>query len=294
MGVEDTQAFAANEPHLALVLGSGGVRSAAALGIAEVLAETGLRPDLVVGCSSGALFGACIAMGWSGEESLERAMRLWSADLTEKKRWRAYFEIIAPKLCGFSPDFSFRDAALIRSRVERAFGSLRIEDMSTALRIVATDAASGESVILSRGSLTDAIRASMAVPFIFPSVEIDGRRFTDGVISDPLPVSAAMDAYATITVGFKGAMPRRVDRASRLVAQVTTAMINNLQQARIGEARSSGARMLNLELDIDRRIKLWETAAMPRIYEAGRQAALEQLPAIRRLLDHLPPEGLAA
>jgi NTE family protein len=224
-------------------------------------------------------------MGWSGQEALERAMRLWSADLTEKKRWRAYFEIIAPKLCGFSADFSFRDAALIRSRVERAFGSARIEDLPTALRIVATDAANGQPEILSRGSLSAAVRASMAVPFMFPSVEIEGRRFTDGVISDPLPVSAARDAFATITVGFRGALPRRVDRASRLVAQVTTTMINNLQQARIGEARSAGARMLNLELDIDRRIRLWDTSAMPRIFEVGRQAAREELPAIRRLLD---------
>jgi NTE family protein len=279
---------------LALVLGSGGVRSVAALGIADVLANEGLRPNLVVGCSSGALFGACIAMGWSGEQGLEAAMRLWSADLTEKKRWRAYFEILAPRFCGFSADFSLRDAALIRARVERAFGSTRIEDLQTALRIVATDASRGESVVLDRGCLSDAVRASMAVPFMFPSVEIDGRRLTDGVTSDPLPVSAARDADACITLGFRGSLPRRVDRVSRLVAQVTTTMINNLQQARLGEAAGSGKRMLHFELDLDRRIKLWETAAMPRIFEAGRRAAQERLPAIRQLFDHRPPEGMAA
>ena len=64
---------AANSPRLALVLGSGGVRSIAALGIAEVLAGAGMKPDLVVGCSSGALFGACIAMGMTGEQGLEAA-----------------------------------------------------------------------------------------------------------------------------------------------------------------------------------------------------------------------------
>jgi NTE family protein len=281
-------------PQLALVLGSGGVRSVAALGIADVLAAEGLRPDLVVGCSSGALFGACIAMGWSGAQGLDAAMRLWSADLTEKKRWRAYLEILAPRFCGFSEDFSLRDAALIRARVERAFGSVRIEDLATSLRVVATDASLGQSVVLSRGRLSDAVRASMAVPFMFPSVEIDGRRLIDGVTSDPLPVSAALDAGACITLGFRGALPRRVDRVSRLVAQVTTTMINNLQEARLGEASRSGKRMLHFELELDRRIKLWETAAMPRIFEAGRRAAREQLPAIRRLVDHRPPEGLAA
>jgi NTE family protein len=283
---------AANTPQLALVLGSGGVRSIAALGIAEVLTAAGLKPDLVVGCSSGALFGACVAKGWSGEQGLEAATQLWSADLTQKKRWRAYFELIAPRLWGFGSDFALRDAALIRARVERAFGSTQIADLPTALRVVATDAASGRSVVLTRGRVADAVRASMALPFMFPSVEIDGRRLTDGVISDPLPVSAAQDARGIITVGFRGSLPRRVDRASRLVAQITTTMINNLQEARVRAA--AGARMFHFELDIDRRIGLWETSAMPRIFEAGKRAAQEQLAEIRRLLARSSDEGMAA
>jgi len=276
---------AANAPHLAMVLGSGGVRSVAALGIAEVLVNAGLRPDLVVGCSSGALFGACIAMGMTGEQGLAAATRLWSAELTQQKRWRAFLELLAPRFMRFDAGFSLRDAGLIRVRVERAFGDARLEDLPTALRVVATVAATGESRVLSHGRVADAVRASMALPIVFPSVEIDGQRLCDGVISDPLPVAAARDADVVLTVGFRGAMPRRVDRASRLVAQVTTAMINNLQQARIEAARAAGQRMLHIELDIDRRVGLWDTAAMPRIFQAGRDAAIDQLPAIRRLLD---------
>lgn len=276
---------AADTPRLALVLGSGGVRSAAALGIAQVLADEGLKPDLVVGCSSGALFGACIAMGWSGREGLDAAMRLWSADLTEKRRWRAWFELLAPKLAGFDADFSMRDASLIRERIESAFGVTRIEDLPIPLRVATTVASSGAPFMVDHGRVSDAVRASMALPFLFPSVDFQGRRLTDGVLSNPLPVSLASDARAVITVGFRGAMPRRVDRASRLVAQVTTTMINNLQAAQVKAAQNAGARLLPLELDIDRRIGLWDTAAMPRIFEIGRRAACEQMPAIRRLLE---------
>jgi NTE family protein len=247
-----------------------------------------MRPDLVVGCSSGALFGACIAAGMSGEQGLEAAKRLWSAELTEQKRWSAYLELIAPRLMRFDAGFSLRDARLIRERVERAFGDARLQDLPIPLRVVATEALTGNSVVLTHGRVADAVRASMALPFIFPSVEIDGRRLSDGVISDPLPVAAARDADAVITLGFRGAMPRRIDRASRLIAQVTTAMINNLQQARVDAARAAGQRMINIELDIDRRIGLWDTAAMPRIFEVGQRAAADQLPAIRRLLDAPP------
>lgn len=284
-GTLPNQARAANAPHLALVLGSGGVRSVAALGVADVLVNAGLRPDLVVGCSSGALFGACIAMGLTAEQGLEAATRLWSAELTQQKRWRAYLELIAPRFMRFDTGFSLRDAGLIRARVERAFGDIRLQDLPIALRVVTTVAATGESRVLSHGRLADAVRASMALPIIFPSVEIDGQHLRDGVISDPLPVAAARDADVALTVGFHGAMPRRVDRASRLVAQVTTAMINNLQQARIEAARAAGQRMLHLELDIDRRVGLWDTAAMPRIFQTGRHAAIDQLPEIRRLLE---------
>lgn len=284
-GTLTNQERAANAPHLAMVLGSGGVRSVAALGIADALVNAGLRPDLVVGCSSGALFGACIAMGMTGEQGLAAATRLWSAELTQQKRWRAYFELIAPRFMRFDAGFSLRDAGLIRARVEQAFGDARLEDLPIALRVVATVAATGESRVLSRGRVAEAVRASMALPLIFPSVEIDGQRLSDGVISDPLPVAAARDADVVLTVGFRGAMPRRVDRASRLVAQVTTAMINNLQQARIEAARVAGQRMLHIELDIDRRVGLWDTSAMPRIFQIGRNAAIDQLPAIRRLLD---------
>ena len=290
--MQGTNTRAANAPHLALVLGSGGVRSVAALGIAEVLANAGLRPDLVVGCSSGALFGACIAMDMSGKQGLAAAMQLWSAELTQQKRWRAYFELLAPRMLGFDAGFSMRDAGLIRARVERAFGNAQIENLAISLRVVATNAATGDSVVLSRGRVADVVRASMALPFIFPSVQIDGDRLCDGVISDPLPVAAARDADAVITLGFRGAMPRRIDRPARLVAQVTTAMINNLQQARVEAARVSGQRMLHIELDIDRRIGLWDTAAMPRIFEMGQRAAAEQLPAIRRLLDAPPRRAL--
>jgi NTE family protein len=285
---------AANSPHLALVLGSGGVRSIAALGISDVLSQAGMKPDLVVGCSSGALFGACIAAGMNGEQGLEAARRLWSPELTEQKRWSAYLELIAPRLMRFDAGFSLRDARLIRQRVERAFGDARLQDLPIPLRVVATEAVTGNSVVLTQGRVADAVRASMALPFIFPSVEVDGRRLSDGVISDPLPVAAARDADAVITLGFRGAMPRRIDRASRLIAQVTTAMINNLQQARIDAARAAGQRMLHIELDIDRRIGLWDTAAMPRIFEIGQRAANDHLPAIRRLLDAPPRAPLNA
>lgn len=276
------------QPRVAMVLGSGGVRSIAALGIAEVLAADGIRPDLIVGCSSGALIGATIALGLSSREALRTATSLWSAELTQQHRWRAYLQLIAPRWFGFNAGFALRNDRRIEQRIRSAFGNRKLQDLPTPLRVVATEARSGERVVLCAGDLTTALRASIALPLIFPSIEVDGRRLVDGVVSDPLPVGVAADAAFVLTLGFKGVMPRRVDRASRLVAQTSTALINNLQQARIEAARNAGQRVFEIELGLDRHVGLWETAAMPYLFDVGRRAAQAQLAQIRTLL-RIPP-----
>lgn len=264
-------------PRLALVLGSGGVRSVAALGIAEALARHGIRPDLVVGCSSGALFGALIASGTAPAEGLAQARRLWSQELTEQRNWRAYAQLLVPRWAGFDGDFAMRRSTRIAERIEAAFGTQRIEALPTPLRIAATDAATGEPVLLTRGPLATALRASMAVPFLFPPVRIDGQRLVDGAVSDPLPVSAALDAQVVLTLGFEGRMPRRIDRPSRLVAQVSTSLLNNLMRARLETAAARGQRLLPLALRLEREVGLWQTGAMNEVFEAGRRAAQAQL-----------------
>jgi NTE family protein len=280
-----TAACARPRPHrLAFVLGSGGVRSIAALGIAQRLAREGIRPDFLAGCSSGALFGATIAMGMDADEALRAATALWSAELTQQRRWRAYLQLLAPRLAGFGAGFALRDDRLIVQRIAHAFGDARLEQLATPLRVSATDAASGRPVVLTRGSLVDALRASMAVPIIFPSVEIGGQRLVDGVLSDPLPLSAASDAQVVVALGFDGAMPRRVDRLSRLVAQTSTTLINNLMQARTSAAQAAGQAVISIDLGLQRHVGLWETSAMPYVFEAGWRAADARLPEIAAAL----------
>jgi NTE family protein len=275
-------------PRLALVLGSGGVRSVAGIGIAEALREAGLGPDNVVGCSSGALIGAPIALGFAPTKALEMARSMWVQNLTEQRRWRGYAQLVAPRLAGFDAGFSLRSDHLIERTLRSAFGTHRLEDLARPLRVAATDAASGAPVLLTQGDLVQALRASMALPFLFPSVEIDGRRLVDGVVSDPLPIGAAADADVIVALLLRGAMPRRVDRASRLVAQVSTALINNLQDARLATARAAGQRVVGIELALDRRIGLWETAAIPEIYDAGLRAARAHVDEIRTQLALAP------
>lgn len=271
-------------PRLALVIGSGGVRGASAIGVVDVLSRAGLRPDLIVGCSSGAVFGAGLALGTTTEHLMGLVTTLWSQELTQQRHWHAYAQLLAPKLARFDQNFSLRSERPIVERLEKAFGGLQLQDLRLPLRVAATVATTGEPVVLSRGSVVRAVQASMAVPFLWPSVEVHGQRLVDGALSDPLPVAAASDALVVLALGFRGDMPRSLKRPASLVAQVSTTLVNNLQEARLAAARARGQALIELDPVFPRRIGLWETQAMPAAFEAGRQAALTALPAIERML----------
>ena len=275
-------------PRFALVLGSGGVRSIAALGMVEVLAREGLMPDLVVGCSAGAMFGALIAAGHDASGAVRLATTLWSAEVTRQRRWRAIPQMLWPRLGRFDADFALRDDALVMQRLTQAFGDVHIEDLRMALRVTTTDAGTGQRVVLGAGSLVQALRASIALPFMFAPVHIDGRRLIDGFVADPLPVSAAADAHAVVALGFESPMPHRIDGPSRMLAQVTSALTNNLMQARLAEAQTGGTRLLSIVPQLERRVGLFDTQAMPYLVDVGRRAAEAMLPAIRALLHRTP------
>ena len=276
-------------PRFALVLGSGGVRSIAALGMADVLQREGLVPDLIVGCSAGALFGALIAAGHRCDEAVHLAATLWSPEVTRKRRWNAVPRMLLPALCRFDADFSLRDDSPIVARLSQVFGTARIEDLGVPLRIVAADAASGDAVVLTRGNLVQALRASIALPFMFAPVLIEGRRLIDGFVADPLPVGAALDAQAIVALGFEAPMPRRIDGPSRLLAQITSAMTNNLMKARLAAAAAlHGPRLLSIIPTLERRVGLFDTKAMPYLVEAGRQAARDHLAEVHALVAGAP------
>lgn len=269
-------------PHFTLVLGSGGVKSIAGLGAMEVLEQEGLRPSAVAGCSAGAIFGALIAAGHPARLGMEMASRLWSRDITSRKRHRALLEMALPKMAGFDDRFAMRDDRLICSRLEEAFGRTRIEELPMPLSIQATCAASGAPVVLQRGLLTDALRASVALPFLFAPKRIAGQLLVDGSLSDPLPVDAAQAGHATVALGFRVPFPRNAHSASRLATRITAALSNNLLDARLAAADAS--RMVLMLPDLPRRVGLFDTDAMPELIEIGRQAARAALPRLHLLL----------
>jgi NTE family protein len=165
------------KPRIGVALGAGVARGWAHIGALRELADIGIVPDVIVGASIGAVVGGCYAAGRI--EALEEFAR----SLTR----RSVFNLI---------DVSFRGGGLmggdrLRARLESALGEQRIENLPTRFVAVATEMRTGHEIWLKAGLVTDAMRASYALPGIFEPVKIGGRWLYDGAIVNPVPVNVA-------------------------------------------------------------------------------------------------------
>ncbi|MCI4568173.1 patatin-like phospholipase family protein [Lysobacter sp. CFH 32150] len=177
---------------VALVLGAGGARGLAQIGVIEALQARNLNIVAIAGSSSGALVGGLHAAGKLG------VYRDWLLGLDR----RAMLRLLDP---GFGQPALFSGHRLIAALRELA-GSPRIEDLPIDFTAVAVDLLRQREVWLREGDLWDAIRASIAIPGLFTPYELHGRELVDGGLLAPLPIAATRlsDAHRLIAVDMHG------------------------------------------------------------------------------------------
>ncbi len=169
-----------------IALGSGGARGWCHIGVLRGLQDIGVTPDVVAGCSMGALVGAA----WAGGRL--DALEDWARSLTRANFLR-YLDL---RLSG---------GGLIRGQVVRdILGQIGLPDQIDALDkpfiAVATDMATGREVWLQLGDLKSAVRASIAIPGLFQPHQINGQWLLDGGLINPVPTSASRALGAGITI----------------------------------------------------------------------------------------------
>lgn len=162
---------------IGLALGGGAARGWAHIGILKTLNQAGIVPDVVTGTSIGAVVGGCYLAGQLDE--LER----FAASLTR----RSILSYLDFNLAGTGLITGDRLVDLLN----RHIGHLPIEELGKPFAAVATEVGTGHEVWLRRGRLVDAMRASYALPGIFPPVRINRRWLFDGALVNPVPVSVA-------------------------------------------------------------------------------------------------------
>jgi len=173
-------------PTIGLVLGSGAARGFAHIGVLRALRAHGIAPDIIVGTSMGALVGGCYAT-----DQLDM-LEDWARSLT-MRRIISYLDVSI----GGS---GLINGTRLANRLEESIGPKTIEDLPIRFAAIATEVGTGHEVWLTRGSLALAIRASYALPGIFPPVRLGGRWLVDGALVNPVPVSAARALGARVVI----------------------------------------------------------------------------------------------
>ncbi len=235
---------------LGLTLSGGGAYGAAHVGVLQELDERGIRPGIVAGTSSGAIVAAAYAAGIP-QESIERAARAF--------RWSSIARM------SLTPRWALLDSGAMTVAIHRALGhDPLIEDLPRRFAAVATDVRTRRAVVIDKGPLNVALRASIAVPGLLPPVRRGRQVLMDGGMVDNVPVAAARHLGAT-----------------RVIVVRLHAKWENVRMMRVA---SSAA-----ELEADGSIILiqpemtgmaqWTMADVPHLIEEGRRAAREALDA---------------
>jgi NTE family protein len=194
----------------ALVLSGGGAKGLAHVGVIQALEAAGIRPDLVVGTSMGALVGALYAGGASGAELEELAGGLPLGGLFRagEPRGPAVWGSRHPLLMWEEGDrgFTVQGATIQQSAINTMLNTLLLranlqargdfDRLPIPLRVVATSMSDRSTVVLSGGDLAQAVRASIAIPLVFAPEPINGQVLADGGLSANIPVSVARSAGA--------------------------------------------------------------------------------------------------
>ena len=197
----------AAQPVVALVLGAGGSRGFAHIGVIKALEAAGIRVDLVVGSSSGSVVAALYAGGNDAAALEAMALGLVDSDLID-------FTL-------FGPGRVQGDA--LQDYVNKALANRSIEALSRPFAVVATERTSNTMTVFNRGNTGLAVRASSSIPNVFWPVLIEGREYVDGGLTSRVPVAVAQrmgaDVIIAVDVSWRGSS--EVDAADVAIRPVT-------------------------------------------------------------------------
>ena len=250
-----SNAVADERPRIGLVLGGGGARGGAHIGVLEVLEELRIPVDCVAGTSMGALVGGAYAAGISPAHMRQRIQETdWSTIFDDSAgrdevNWRRkqlddrFFSALE---FGVSREgLSYREGAVAGEKIKLFFNSLvrsdlgerSIEELKVPLTLIATDIGTGERVAMRKGSLTSAMRASMSVPGAMAPVARDGHKLVDGGLVDNVPIHEVRDrcgaeVVIAVNVGSPLLKPEEVSGIVSVVGQ----MVNLLTEQNVSRS----------------------------------------------------------
>jgi NTE family protein len=289
-------------PRIGLVLGGGGARGAAHVGVLEVLEKLHVPVDCIAGTSMGALVAGAYAAGL-GPAAMRQALAKadWNdmfvdnPDYAEMSfRYKATLRNYLPgSETGITPDgMRYQPGVVSGQKIKLFFNQLvranqgerQIEDLPLPLSIIATDIGNGERVVFRDGSLTKAMRASMSVPGLLAPVDHQGRKLVDGGLVDNLPISEVKarcqaDVVIAVNVGSPLLKPDEVGSLLTVSAQMVNILTEQNVTRSLAQLRPGD---IYIQPDLDG-ISSGDFPRNAETADRGRAAAEAMIPSLQKL-----------
>jgi NTE family protein len=259
----------APRPKIALVLGGGAARGFAHIGVIRELEQEKIPIDMIVGTSVGSLIGAIYAYD-ANSFDLE-----WTAFTLEKDDLFDYGLLTA--FTGMGAAKGDKLEAFVKNKVPVQ----NIEGLKIPFAAVATDLNRGTRVVLDRGSVAKAVRASSAIPGVFNPVEYQGKLLVDGGVIDNIPVSVARERGADIVIA--------VDISENVTNFNITNLVDVMLQA-VNIMAAENAKHQRKEADVlispaVGNVGMLDFSQKKRCMQAGIEAAQKAMPEIREKIE---------
>ena len=245
----------APRPKVGIVLGGGGAKGSAHIGVLKYIEEMGIPVDYVVGTSMGSIIGGLYALGYSPDEMQGLISNLdWSVYITnsidrrnlssaEKKRRSSYLFSVpfntgelnkktesqsSNSLLASLPESFMNGSTLLNLFNSLCVGyqdSINFNDLPIPFACIATELTTGEEVIIRNGKFAEAIRASMAIPGVFDPITINGKQLIDGGLVNNFPADRCREMGADIIIGIEVAQglvtdPSKLQSLPQMLAQL--------------------------------------------------------------------------
>lgn len=262
-----------SKPIVALVLGSGGARGYAHIGVIDILEKNGIKPDFIVGTSAGSIVGSIYASGKTAEQLKQVALDMKVADVRE----------ISIGLKGFF------DGKKVEDYVNKQVDQTSLEKMKIPMYVVATELKHGKKVVFNYGNTGQAVRASVSIPSMFTPTTIAGTEYVDGGLVSPVPVDVARELGADIVIA--------VDILAQPIYTETSnvwGLFNqniNIMQNKLASEELKNADIV-IQPDLREKSHIFDVQGRQDTIQVGEEAAMQRITDIKTVLNKKQAELL--
>ncbi len=291
-----------NKPKIGLVLSGGGAKGFAHVGVLKVLEEAKIPIDYIAGTSIGSIIGGLYSCGYDAK-TLEKIVlgQDWSKllsneyksefappfDRADESRYAVSFPFEQKKLALSNGILNGQNAMELLTYLTLGYHDVYdFEKLPTPFLCIATDLTNGDEVVLNRGCLPKAIRASMSVPAAFSSTEIDGKMLVDGGVVNNYPVDRCREMGANIIIGVDIMDSLMTADELKDIPDVVAQMMNFMDKKRVAQ-NAKGVDIQIRPIIRGYSVASFSTESAVKLIQRGEEAARRALPQLIHLRDSL-------